>query len=247
MIRSFFSCSRLRSVYVGTIETAFSALMELSLRLMAERGGRDDRLGYLPGNPVQLFIPVRLLLGLIFSLATVMIAVWTAVRPESVSLLSAVRRYLSSCASTSRRSRSSVATRRRARSHPPSLRCGGARHAAADSSTRRTDCRATTRASGHQRDRDGSRTSPPGPARLSRPRRGRRLIEETNAAAPIDRRLRRLAACGSHDPAPRHGRSIAGMPRWLSSRASFRSRKSRIPVLRSRPRQHSSDRIRSRT
>ena len=32
------------AVYVGTIETAFSALMKLSLRLMAERG-RDDRLG----------------------------------------------------------------------------------------------------------------------------------------------------------------------------------------------------------
>ena len=27
------------AVYVGTIETAFSALMKLSLRLMAERGG----------------------------------------------------------------------------------------------------------------------------------------------------------------------------------------------------------------
>ena len=33
------------AVYVGTIETAFSSLMKLSLRLMAERG-RDDRLGY---------------------------------------------------------------------------------------------------------------------------------------------------------------------------------------------------------
>ena len=28
------------AVYVGTIETAFSALMRLSLRLIAERGGR---------------------------------------------------------------------------------------------------------------------------------------------------------------------------------------------------------------
>ena len=33
------------AVYVGTIETAFSALMRLSLRLIAERGGRNDRLG----------------------------------------------------------------------------------------------------------------------------------------------------------------------------------------------------------
>ena len=67
----------LAAVYVGTIETAFSALMKLSLRLMAERGGRDDRLGYYLENPVQLFIPVRLLLGLIFSLATVLIAIRT--------------------------------------------------------------------------------------------------------------------------------------------------------------------------
>ncbi len=59
------------AVYVGTIETAFSALMRLSLRLMAERGGRDDRLGFYLDDPIQLFVPARLLLGLIFSLATV--------------------------------------------------------------------------------------------------------------------------------------------------------------------------------
>ena len=66
----------LAAVYVGTIETAFSALMKLSLRLMAERG-RDDRLGYYLDDPVQLFIPARLLLGIIFSLATVLLAVLT--------------------------------------------------------------------------------------------------------------------------------------------------------------------------
>jgi CBS domain containing-hemolysin-like protein len=65
------------AVYVGTIETAFSALMRLSLRLMAERGGRNDRLGYYLEDPIQLFVPARLLLGLIFSLATVVIAVLT--------------------------------------------------------------------------------------------------------------------------------------------------------------------------
>lgn len=64
------------AVYVGTIETAFSALMKLSLRLMAERG-RDDRLGYYLDDPVQLFVPARLLLGIIFSLATVLMAVLT--------------------------------------------------------------------------------------------------------------------------------------------------------------------------
>jgi CBS domain containing-hemolysin-like protein len=65
------------AVYVGTIETAFSLLMRLSLRLMAERGGRDDRLGFYLDDPIQLFLPARLLLGLIFSLATVVIAVMT--------------------------------------------------------------------------------------------------------------------------------------------------------------------------
>jgi magnesium and cobalt exporter, CNNM family len=64
------------AVYVGTIETAFSALMKLSLRLMAERG-RDDRLGFYLDDPIQLFVPARLLLGIIFSLATVLLAVVT--------------------------------------------------------------------------------------------------------------------------------------------------------------------------
>jgi putative hemolysin len=65
------------AVYVGTIETAFSSLMRLSLRLNAERGGRNDRLGFYLDDPIQLFLPARLLLGLIFSLATVVIAVMT--------------------------------------------------------------------------------------------------------------------------------------------------------------------------
>jgi CBS domain containing-hemolysin-like protein len=65
------------AVYVGIIETAFSALMRLSLRLMAERGGRDDRLGFYFDDPIRLFVPARLLLGLIFSLATMSIAILT--------------------------------------------------------------------------------------------------------------------------------------------------------------------------
>src|SRR5215218_601513 len=62
------------AVYVGTIETAFSALMRLSLRLMAERGGRDDRLGRYLDDPLQLFVPVRILIGLATVLAGVLIA-----------------------------------------------------------------------------------------------------------------------------------------------------------------------------
>jgi CBS domain containing-hemolysin-like protein len=65
------------AVYVGTIETAFSTLMRLSLRLMAERGGRDDRLGYYFDDPIRLFVPARLILGIIFSLATMSIAILT--------------------------------------------------------------------------------------------------------------------------------------------------------------------------
>jgi putative hemolysin len=65
------------AVYVGTIETAFTALMRLSLRLMADRGGRDDRLGFYLQDPIQLFVPARLMLGLIFSLATMFIAILT--------------------------------------------------------------------------------------------------------------------------------------------------------------------------
>src|SRR6185436_5385594 len=76
------------AVYVGTIETAFSALMRLSLRLMAERGGRDDRLGFYLEDPVQLFVPARLLLGIIFSLATTFIAILTGAQGlQSIGML----------------------------------------------------------------------------------------------------------------------------------------------------------------
>jgi putative hemolysin len=76
------------AVYVGTIETAFSALMRLSLRLMAERGGRDDRLGFYLEDPIQLFVPARLLLGIIFALATTFIAILTgATGFQSIGML----------------------------------------------------------------------------------------------------------------------------------------------------------------
>ncbi len=79
------------AVYVGTIETAFSALMRLSLRLMAERGGRADRLGFYLADPIQLFLPARILLGLIFSLSTMFITLLTGragVRSIGLLLLS---------------------------------------------------------------------------------------------------------------------------------------------------------------
>src|SRR5438093_4147062 len=89
------------AVYVGTIETAFSALMKLSLRLMAERGGRDDRLGFYLDDPIQLFVPARLLLGIIFSIATVLLAVVTGrwgVNLRAIGLLLAcVTAYMFVC------------------------------------------------------------------------------------------------------------------------------------------------------
>src|SRR4026207_417949 len=57
------------TVVFGTGQAAFSALMRLSLRLMAERGGRSDRLGRYLDDPLQVFIPVRIPIGLLTLLA----------------------------------------------------------------------------------------------------------------------------------------------------------------------------------
>jgi CBS domain containing-hemolysin-like protein len=62
------------SIFLGTVQAAFSALMRLSLRLMAERGGRSDALGYYLDDPLQLFIPARILLGGCFVFAGALIA-----------------------------------------------------------------------------------------------------------------------------------------------------------------------------
>ena len=52
-------------VYLGTVESAFSAMMRLSLRLVAERSGRGERLGRCLDEPLQLFVPVRLAIGVV--------------------------------------------------------------------------------------------------------------------------------------------------------------------------------------
>jgi putative hemolysin len=62
------------TVFLGAIQAAFSALMRLSLRLMAERGGRSDLLGHYLDDPLQLFVPVRVLIGICTVLAGVLIA-----------------------------------------------------------------------------------------------------------------------------------------------------------------------------
>jgi CBS domain containing-hemolysin-like protein len=51
-------------VYLGTVEAAFSALMQLSLRLVAERNGRREALGRFLDEPVSFFVPIRLFVAL---------------------------------------------------------------------------------------------------------------------------------------------------------------------------------------
>ena len=62
------------AVYLGTIEAAFSALMRLSLRLIAERSDRPGALGAYLDDPLLLFVPVRFLLALVTAIATVLLA-----------------------------------------------------------------------------------------------------------------------------------------------------------------------------
>jgi putative hemolysin len=62
------------AVYLGSIEAAFSALMRLSLRLNAERSDRPGALAAYLDDPLLLFVPVRLLLGLITATSTALLA-----------------------------------------------------------------------------------------------------------------------------------------------------------------------------
>ena len=75
------------ATYLGTVTAAFSALMELSLRIMAEGSGRHDRLGPYLDDPRRLFIPARLLLGTIPVLATALLARVTGVDQAGFPLL----------------------------------------------------------------------------------------------------------------------------------------------------------------
>jgi putative hemolysin len=81
------------AVYLGTIESAFDLLMRLSLRLLAERGGRRADLGRFLDEPILLFLPVRLLLGMVIATATVLVALLAgggAVHVVVVAVLSTI-------------------------------------------------------------------------------------------------------------------------------------------------------------
>tara|TARA_B100001123_G_scaffold43691_1_gene44874 strand:+ start:3445 stop:4686 length:1242 start_codon:yes stop_codon:yes gene_type:complete len=62
------------TVFFSCVETSFTELMRLSLRLRAERGGKNDRLGRYLEDPRKLFIPVRLLITTCTLLAWLLLA-----------------------------------------------------------------------------------------------------------------------------------------------------------------------------
>jgi CBS domain containing-hemolysin-like protein len=70
------------AVYLGSLGSAFAALMRLSLRLVAERSDRPDALATYLDDPILLFAPVRLLLGLVNVSQTTLFAV--AIGPTAV-------------------------------------------------------------------------------------------------------------------------------------------------------------------
>jgi len=62
------------AIYLGTIDAAFSALMRLSLRLVAERSRRPGALATYLDDPLLLFLPVRLLRALVTGAATALLS-----------------------------------------------------------------------------------------------------------------------------------------------------------------------------
>jgi len=76
------------AVYLGAIDAAFSALMRLSLRLVAERSNRPGPLGDFLDDPLLLFLPVRVLIGLVTGGATALLALAVGVdAPHRVTLV----------------------------------------------------------------------------------------------------------------------------------------------------------------
>jgi putative hemolysin len=75
------------AVYLGAIDAAFSALMRLSLRLVAERSNRPGALTEYLDDPLLLFIPVRLMMGFVTGTATALLARAVGVGAQTISLV----------------------------------------------------------------------------------------------------------------------------------------------------------------
>jgi len=76
-------------VYLGSIGSAFSVLMRLSLRLEAERSDRPGSLATYLEDPILLFAPVRLLLGLVTVAETTLFAAAIGLTPLHHMLIAA--------------------------------------------------------------------------------------------------------------------------------------------------------------
>ena len=62
------------AIYVGTIQAAFSALLRVQLRLIAEGSGQGPELDRYLQDPLRLFLPLRTVLGLIEGLTVLLMA-----------------------------------------------------------------------------------------------------------------------------------------------------------------------------
>jgi CBS domain containing-hemolysin-like protein len=86
-------------VYVGTVQAAFTGMMRLSLRIMAERtSGHEALQGFLE-EPSRLFVPARLLVGLLLSLTAGLVALKVGgIGPRAIGIVAlAVMGYVLLC------------------------------------------------------------------------------------------------------------------------------------------------------
>ena len=87
------------AVYVSAVDYAFSMLMRLSLRFSVERESTSGALAEYLQDPLRLFIPVRVVQGLVFDCATVVVALFigTVTLKSFGVLLAAVVTFVMVC------------------------------------------------------------------------------------------------------------------------------------------------------
>lgn len=64
------------TIYVALVETSFAAVLRLSLRLIAERSARRARLDHFLEDPLLIFVPARLMRGLLTIAALALLSVY---------------------------------------------------------------------------------------------------------------------------------------------------------------------------